>query len=224
MLHSFGNRENPVRLLLHVIGAGHRLSRRQIDCFQSTHFIVAPDLQALAGPATDAPTDIEEIAMRFECALREQSIEKFSVCGISAGASVALALARRMSNSICHLILIAPQARVSRIALGLQIFICLAMPERTLLTTAAQMYRHDREIANAALEDCEALGKPGLLSAMRALWRFDLRGALPTIITPIWVFLRFQGLREHSSCAGGRSRNSRRETPDRAKRRTPLEY
>ena len=50
------------------------------------------------------------------------------------------------------------------------------------------MYRHDREIADAARWDCEALGKPGLLKAMRALWRLDLRGALPAIIAPTWVF------------------------------------
>jgi len=224
MLHSFGNRENPILLLLHGIGAGHRVWRRQIDRFQSTHFVVTPDLPALTGPATNAPADIVQIAIGLERALRERSIETFSVCGISAGASIALALAPRMGGGVRHLILSAPQARAPRVMLGLQIAICHAMPERMLLPTAARMYRHDREIADAARRDCEALGKPGLLKAMRALWRLDLRGALPAIIAPTWVFCGLPGSREHSGGAGDRSGNSRRKAPDRARRRPSLEH
>ena len=188
MLHTFGHRGNRVLLLLHGIGAGHRLWRRQIERFQSTHFVVAPDLPALTGPATGAPADIVEIATRLERALRQQSIDRFSVCGISAGASVALALAPRMSGGIDHLILSAPQVRAPRPALGLQIALCQAMPERMLLRTVAQLYRGDREIAEVARADCEALGKSGLLRAMRALWKLDLRPELPRITAPTFVF------------------------------------
>jgi pimeloyl-ACP methyl ester carboxylesterase len=188
MLRTLGDRENPALLLLHGIGMGHRLWRRQIDRFQATHFVIAPDLAGLTGPASPHRTDIVEIAGSLERALRGLAIDRFSLCGISAGASVALALALRMGGNIRHLVLSAPQARAPRLALGLQIALCSAMPERMLLSLAKRIYGNDPDIAAAAGADLAECGKAGLLDAMRALWRLDLRKQLSSITAPTWVF------------------------------------
>jgi 3-oxoadipate enol-lactonase len=160
---------------------------RQIDHFQATHFVIAPDLPGLTGSAAKTLVDFVEIAKDLERALKEQGINRLSICGISAGSSIALALALRMNMGIQHLILSAAQARAPRIALSLQIVVCQATPKRLLLSAAARICKNDPDILCAAIEDCNALGKQGFLNAMRALQRLDLRGGLSTVIAPTWL-------------------------------------
>jgi pimeloyl-ACP methyl ester carboxylesterase len=41
-IHSFGQHRNPPLILLHGIGAGHRLWLRQIKRLQQNHFVMDP--------------------------------------------------------------------------------------------------------------------------------------------------------------------------------------
>lgn len=187
-MHAFGDRRNPVLVLLHGIGAGHRLWLRQIEEFRGSHFVLVPDIPGLTASLETAKVSIPEIAHRLETELHDQAIDRFSVCGISAGASVALALALRMGAKIQNLVLSAPQAHAPRIALGLQIAVCRLMPEQMLVTATKAMLKRDPEIAQAAAEDCEAMGKQGLLKAMAALYSLDLRADLPKIEAQTTIF------------------------------------
>ncbi|WJR78219.1 alpha/beta fold hydrolase [Bradyrhizobium sp. NP1] len=168
-LHTFGRRDRPPLLLIHGIGMGHRLWLRQIDEFSATHFVIAPDLAGLTSPARDVPIDIALVAQSLAKALRSLGAVELSVCAISAGASVALGLALLGNVRIRRLMLSAPQARAPRIALGLQIAICAAIPESALVKAAVKAIGGGPDIAAAAAEDHRALGKRGLLGAMAAL-------------------------------------------------------
>jgi 3-oxoadipate enol-lactonase len=187
-VHSFGHRGNPPLILLHGIGAGHRLWLRQIERFKQTHFVLAPDMPGLTGPAGDSAPDIRDVANHLITALDLQALGPVSVCGISAGASVALATAARLGSGVGRLIVSAPQIQPPRFMLGLQIAICSLMPEATLIATSSGAVRSDPEIAMAAAEDCRALGKRGLLAAMNALKVMDLRPELARITATTSVF------------------------------------
>jgi 3-oxoadipate enol-lactonase len=187
-VHSFGDRGNPPLVLLHGIGAGHRLWLRQIEHFKQTHFVLAPDIPGFTGTPVANPPDIQDIARRLTAELDLQTLGPVSLCGISAGASVALAMAARLGFGVNRLIVSAPQVRPPRFMLSLQIAICKLMPEATLIATASGTLRSDLQIATAATEDCSALGKRGLLAAMNALKVMDLRLALPSITAPTSVF------------------------------------
>ena len=128
-LHSFGQPESPALVLLHGIGIGHRLWMRQIECFQPSHFVIAPDIDGLAGRGCPDGTDIGDLAKTLEEAIGSRSLNAVAVCGISAGASLALALAARMRSRLNRLVLSAPHARAPRLAFGLQITICNLLPE-----------------------------------------------------------------------------------------------
>jgi 3-oxoadipate enol-lactonase len=187
-VHCFGHRSNPPLILLHGIGAGHRLWLRQIERFKQTHFILAPDMPGLTGPAVANAPDIRDVASRLTAELDLQTLGPVALCGISAGASVALAMAARLGSGGNRLIVSAPQVRPPRFMLSLQIAICKLMPEATLITTASGTLRSDPQIAMAAAEDCRALGKRGLLAAMNALKVMDLRPELSRITAPTFVF------------------------------------
>jgi 3-oxoadipate enol-lactonase len=187
-VHSFGHRGNPPLILLHGVGAGHRLWLRQIDRFKQTHFVLAPDMPGLTGPANDSAPDIRDVASRLITALDLRTLGAASLCGISAGASVALAMAASLGSGVTRLIVSAPQVRAPRLMLNLQIAICSLMPEAMLISTASSAMRSDPEIATAAAEDCKALSKRGLLAAMNALKVMDLRPLLPSITAPTSVF------------------------------------
>jgi 3-oxoadipate enol-lactonase len=187
-VHSFGHRGNPPLILLHGIGPGHRLWLRQIERFKQTHFVLAPDVPGFTGiPVTNAP-DIRDIARRLTAQLDLHTLGPVALCGISAGASVALATAAHLGSGVSRLVVSAPQVRPPRFMLGLQIAICKLMPEATLIATATGTLRSDPQIATAAAEDCSALGKRGLLAAMNALKVMDLRLELPSITAPTFVF------------------------------------
>lgn len=94
-LHIFGQPENPALVLLHGIGMAHRLWMKQIECFQPSHFVIAPDIDRLTGQAFPDGTDVSDLAKTLEDAIGSQSLNGVAVCGISAGASLALALAAR---------------------------------------------------------------------------------------------------------------------------------
>ncbi len=187
-VHSFGDRGNPPLILLHGIGAGHQLWLRQIERFKQTHFILAPDVPGFTGAPVASPPDIPDIANRLTAELDLQTLGPVALCGISAGASVALAMAARLGFGVSRLIVSAPQVRPPRFMLGLQIAICTLMPEKTLIAISCGALRSDPEIAAAAAEDCSALGKRGLLAAMNALKVMDLRSELPGIAAPTSVF------------------------------------
>jgi pimeloyl-ACP methyl ester carboxylesterase len=187
-VHSFGDRGNPPLILLHGIGAGHRLWLRQIEHFKQTHFVLAPDIPGFTGAPIANPPDIPDIANRLTAELDLQTLSPVSLCGISAGASVALAMAAQLGSGVSRLIVSAPQVRPPRFMLGLQVAICALMPEKTLIATASGALRCDPEIATAAAEDCSALGKHGLLAAMNALKVMDLRPELSRITAPTFVF------------------------------------
>jgi pimeloyl-ACP methyl ester carboxylesterase len=187
-VHSFGDRVNPPLVLLHGIGAGHRMWLRQIERFKQSHFILAPDIPGFTGTPIANPPDIPDIANRLTAELDLQTLSPVSLCGISAGASVALAMAARLGSGVSRLIVSAPQVQPPRFMLGLQIAICKLMPEKTLIATASGALRSDPEIAAAAAEDCNALGKRGMLAAMNALKVMDLRSELPGITAPTSVF------------------------------------
>jgi 3-oxoadipate enol-lactonase len=187
-VHSFGHRGNPPLVLLHGIGAGHRLWLRQIERFKQTHFVLAPDMLGLTGSAVSGAPDIRDVASRLTAELDLQTLGPVSLCGISAGASVALAMAARLGSGVNRLIVSAPQVRPPRFMLSLQIAICTLMPEATLIATASGALRSDPQIATAAAEDCSALGKRGLLAAMNALKVMDLRPELSRITAPTSVF------------------------------------
>jgi 3-oxoadipate enol-lactonase len=186
-LHTFGQPENPALVLLHGIGIGHRLWNRQIECFQHSHFVIAPDIDGLAGRTCPDGTDIGDLAKALEGAIGAQSLNAVSVCGISAGASLALALAARMRSRISHLVLSAAHARAPRLVFGLQIAICNVLPEDTLVAISKKSVSNDPEIEAFAAEDCKSLGKRGLLAAMNMLWKLDLRNELPKIVAPTTV-------------------------------------
>jgi 3-oxoadipate enol-lactonase len=179
-MHTFGNRQHPRLLLLHGIGTGHRLWLRQIERFRQTHFVIAPDLPGLTAGAGGA-VSVPAIAQNLSDQLAAERLDEINVCGISAGASVALALCD--GPRIARLVLSAPQVRAPRLMLGLQIAITALLPEKTIINVSKAMLGSDPEIAQAAAEDCRAMGKPGMLAALRALKAFDLRDALPKITT-----------------------------------------
>jgi pimeloyl-ACP methyl ester carboxylesterase len=181
-VHTFGRQENPALVLLHGIGIGHRLWMRQIEAFQQSHFVIAPDIDGLAGRAVPDRTDIGDIARILEDEIMSRSPNAVAVCGISAGASVALALAARMGSRISRLVLSAPHARAPRLPFGLQIAICNVLPERALVAISKKSVGNDPEIAAFAAEDCKALGKRGLLAAMNVLWKLDLRNELRSVV------------------------------------------
>jgi pimeloyl-ACP methyl ester carboxylesterase len=186
-LHSFGQPENPALVLLHGIGIGHRLWMRQIECFQLSHFVIAPDIDGLAGRGCPDGTDIGDLAKILEDAIGSQSLNAIAVCGISAGASLALALAARMRSRLNRLVLSAPHARAPRLAFGLQITICNLLPENALVAISKKSVSNDPEIAAFAAEDCKSLGKRGLLAAMNMLWKLDLRSELRDVVAPTAV-------------------------------------
>jgi pimeloyl-ACP methyl ester carboxylesterase len=185
-MHTFGNRQHPKLLLLHGIGTGHRLWLRQIERFRQTHFVIAPDLPGLTAGA-GGEVSIPAIAQNLSDQLAAERLDEINVCGISAGASVALALAICDSPRIARLVLSAPQARAPRLMLGLQIAITALLPEKTIVGISQSMLSSDPEIAHAASEDCRAMGKPGMLAALRALKALDLREALPKITAPALI-------------------------------------
>ncbi len=185
-MHTFGNRQNPKLLLLHGIGTGHRLWLRQIERFQNTHFVIAPDLPGLAAGG-DGDVSIPAVAKRLADRLAEERLDEIDVCGISAGASVALALALCDRPRIARLVLSAPQVRPPRLMLGLQIAITSLMPEKTIINISQAMLSSEPDIAQAAAEDCRALGKGRLLAALRSLKALDLHNALPKIKAPALV-------------------------------------
>src|SRR3569832_2006311 len=179
-MHTFGNRQSPKLLLLHGIGTGHRLWLRQIERFQNTHFVIAPDIPGLTAGG-EGDVSIPAIAQRLADQLAAECVDKIDVCGISAGASVALGLALCEGPRIARLVLSAPQVRAPRLMLGLQIAITALMPEKTIISASRAMVSGDGKIAKAAAEDCRAMGKPGMLAALRSLRDLDLRDALPKI-------------------------------------------
>lgn len=179
-MHTFGNRQHPKLLLLHGIGTGHRLWLRQIERFRQTYFVIAPDLPGLTAGA-EGPVSIPAIAQNLSDQLAAERLDEINVCGISAGASVALALCA--GPRIARLVLSAPQVRAPRLMLGLQIAITALLPEKTIINVSKAMLGSDPEIAQAAAEDCRAMGKPGMLAALRALKALDLRDALPKLTT-----------------------------------------
>jgi 3-oxoadipate enol-lactonase len=187
-VHRFGHRGNPPLILLHGIGAAHRLWLRQIERFKQTHFVMAPDVPGFTGAPVANPPDIRDIANGLTAELDLQTLGPVALCGISAGASVALAMAARLGSGVSRLIVSAPQVRPPRFMLSLQIAICKLMPEATLIATASGTLRSDPQIATAAAEDCSALGKRGLLAAMNALKVMDLRPELSCITAPTSVF------------------------------------
>jgi 3-oxoadipate enol-lactonase len=184
--HAFGQQKNPPLLLLHGIGIGHRLWTRQIEIFQQSHFVIAPDMAGLTSAACRGG-DIHEIAKDVEDELGSRSLKSIAVCGISAGASVALALASRMGPQVNHLIVSAPQARAPRFALRLQITICRLLPPGALVAATKASVRSDPVVAAAAVEDGKDLGKRGLLAALDMLLKVDLRPQLGKIVAPTWV-------------------------------------
>ena len=185
-MHTFGNRQNPKLLLLHGIGTGHRLWLRQIERFQSTHFVIAPDLPGLTAGG-EGDVSIPAIAKRLADRLAEAGLDEIDVCGISAGASVALALALCDRPRITRLVISAPQVRPPRLMLGLQIAITSLMPEKAIINLSQAMLSSEPDIALAAAEDCRALGKGRLLAALRSLKALDLHNALPKIKAPALV-------------------------------------
>jgi 3-oxoadipate enol-lactonase len=185
-MHTFGNRQHPKLLLLHGIGTGHRLWLRQIARFQQTHFVIAPDLPGLTA-REDGEIGIPAIAKRLADRLALEDLGELSVCGISAGASVALALALCDAPRIARLVLSAPQVRAPRLLLNLQIAITALMPEKTIISVSKAMVSSDPEIAKAASEDCRAMGKRQMLAALRSLREIDLRDALPKINVPALI-------------------------------------
>ena len=186
-LHTFGQPENPALVLLHGIGIAHRLWTRQIECFQLSHFVIAPDIDGLAGRACPGGTDISDLAKILEEAIGSQSFNSVAVCGISAGASLALVLAARMGPRLNRLVLSAPHARAPRLPFGLQIAICNLLPENALVAISKKSVSNDPEIEAFAAEDCKSLGKPGLLAAMNMLWRLDLRNELGGVVAPTTI-------------------------------------
>jgi len=184
--HTFGQRQNPPLLLLHSIGIGHRLWTRQIESLRQSRFVIAPDMAGLIGRACPGG-DIRAIAKHLEDELGSRSVNPVAVCGISAGASVALALASRMGSRVSHLILSAPQTRAPRFALRVQIALCKLLPENALVAITKTSVKNDPVVAEAALEDSKALGKRGLLAAMDMLWKLDLRPELRNVVAPTWV-------------------------------------
>jgi 3-oxoadipate enol-lactonase len=186
-LHIFGQPENPALVLLHSIGIGHRLWMKQIECFQPSHFVIAPDIDGLAGRACPDGTDIGDLAKTLEDAIGSLSVNAVAVCGISAGASLALALAARMRSRLSRLVLSAPHVRAPRLAFGLQIAICNLLPENALVAIGKKSVSNDPEIEAFAAEDCGSLGKRGLLAAMNMLWRLDLRNELRDLVAPTTV-------------------------------------
>lgn len=186
-LHTFGQPENPALVLLHGIGIGHRLWMKQIECFQPSHFVVAPDIDGLAGRTCPDGTDICDVAKILEDAIGSLSLNTVAVCGISAGASLALALAARMRSRISHLVLSAPHVRAPRLAFGLQIAICSLLPENALVAISKKSVSNDPDIEAFAAEDCKSLGKHGLLAAMNMLWKLDLRNELGKIVAATTV-------------------------------------
>jgi 3-oxoadipate enol-lactonase len=185
-MHTFGNRKNPTLLLLHGIGTGHRLWLRQVERFQATHFVIAPDLPGLTAEAGH-DVGIPAIAKNLTDHLVSEAFDDINVCGISAGASVALAMALCDRPRIARLVLSAPQVRAPRLMLSLQIAIMALMPEKAIIGVSQRMLSSDPEIAQAAAEDCRAMGKPGMLSALRALKALDLHQALPKINAPALI-------------------------------------
>jgi 3-oxoadipate enol-lactonase len=179
-MNTFGNRRNPKLLLLHGIGTGHRLWLRQIERFESTHFVIAPDLPGLTA-GEDGEIGIPAIARHLADRLALEDLDEITVCGISAGASVALALALCDGPRIARLVLSAPQVRAPRLMLNLQIAIMSLMPEKTIINFSQATVGGDPEIAKAAAEDGRAMGKRQMLAALRSLKELDLREALPKI-------------------------------------------
>ena len=136
---------------MHGIGTGHRLWLRQIERFQATHFVVAPDLPGLTA-GTGGAVSIPAIAQNLSEQLVAERLDEINVCGISAGASVALALVLCAGPRIARLVLSAPQVRAPRLMLGLQIAITALLPEKTIINVSKAMLGSDPEIAQAAAE------------------------------------------------------------------------
>jgi pimeloyl-ACP methyl ester carboxylesterase len=183
----FGKRHNPPLLLLHGIGTGHRLWLRQIERFEPSHFVMAPDLRGFTGAGARDEISILAIAKHLADELAAQAMDDVSVCGISAGASVALALALCGSQQISRLVLSAPQARAPRLML-VQIAISSLLSESMIVGISQRAVGNDPEIAQATREDFRAMGKERMLSALRSLKALDLRAELPKIETPSWIF------------------------------------
>ena len=179
---TFGDTDRLPLIFLHGIGIGHRLWKYQIREFQATHYVIAPDLVGFTRNKYLGEDLFSQLVQALSEFVTRRNFASVSVCGISAGASLAVGLAS--SNGGLHvdrLFLSAPQVRAPRVALLLQRTAMKVIPEKTFYEMARQPFTVDEELSHAAQEDTKGIGKTAVMHALRELYGLDLRKNLDSI-------------------------------------------
>lgn len=105
-IHSFGNSNKPVIILIHGMLTPWEIWCPHIEYFSANYHVLVPELGGHSGNKTDQFSSIEDECIKIETFLHNNSInEIFAVCGLSLGGAVAYKIWERKRVNIKNLVL-----------------------------------------------------------------------------------------------------------------------
>ena len=106
MIHSFGNSNKPVMILIHGMLTPWEIWLPHIEFFSKNYYVIVPELGGHGGNGTEQFSSIEDECIKIERYLKDSSIDNvFAVCGLSFGGVVAYELWNRKQINISKLVL-----------------------------------------------------------------------------------------------------------------------
>lgn len=105
-IHSFGNSNKPVIILIHGMLTPWEIWCPHIEYFSANYHVLVPELGGHGGNKTDRFSSIEDECIKIETFLHNNSInEIFAVCGLSLGGVVAYKIWERKRVNTKNLVL-----------------------------------------------------------------------------------------------------------------------
>ena len=102
----YGDESAPVLLLLHGLGADHRMWRPQIEKYPGSLFrLLVPDLRGFGQSATTSRITLEDWVTDLQALLEAESVADYTLIGVSMGGVIAQALACKDLERLSQLIL-----------------------------------------------------------------------------------------------------------------------
>jgi 3-oxoadipate enol-lactonase len=182
-----GDPRAPTLVLLHGAGLAHRMWQPQMVAFAEHYHVLAPDLPGFGDAIAEGPfTFARAVARIADLVAGAGAGERVHVCGLSLGAMVALQFALDAPSRVASLVVCAGQLRPFRRLMDLQMALLRALPE-SAVASGTGVPRQLPELAAAARQDMNALGKAGVLGVMREAARFDVRERVAEINVPALV-------------------------------------
>lgn len=172
-------------VLLHAMGASHRMWRAQVEALGDRYEVLAPDLPGHG--ATGGRFTLAAAVAQVEEMLRDRASPAHLV-GASLGANVALRVALDEPRLAASLVLSGAAVRMSRAGVTIQRAVTAVLPLSVTSEMSATIVRpaDDRDRV-AFVEDIRRAGKRTQADALRELRRDDLEPRLGDVHVPALV-------------------------------------